>query len=47
MSIHVDDVALLHVLALDKNKVKKSAGIENFFISQSKSSILAEGHQAC
>jgi hypothetical protein len=43
MAIHVDDVALLHVLALDQSKVKKSKGVENFFISQGKSSILREG----
>ena len=43
MAIHVDDVALLHVLALDQNKVKKEAtGVENFFISQSKSSLSRE-----
>lgn len=35
-AVHVDDVALLHVLALDQNKVKKSKGIENFFVSESK-----------
>jgi hypothetical protein len=39
MAIHVDDVALLHVIALDQSKVKKSTGVENIFISQSKSSI--------
>jgi hypothetical protein len=39
MAIHVDDVALLHVIALDQSKVKKSTGVENFFISQSRSSV--------
>jgi hypothetical protein len=47
MAIHVDDVALLHVLALDQGKVKKSTGVENFFISQSKSSITGEGERVC
>jgi hypothetical protein len=46
IAIHVDDVALLHVLALDQNKVKKEAtGVNNFFISQSKLSISREREQ--
>jgi hypothetical protein len=47
MAIHVDDVALLHVIALDQSKVKKSTGVENFFISQSKSSILEKCVYLC
>ena len=47
MAVHVDDVALLHVLALDQGKVKKSSGVENFFISQSKSSFSREGERIC
>jgi len=44
MSVHVDDVALLHVLALDQSKVKKAeTGVENLYISQSRSSIFGEG----
>lgn len=36
VAVHVDDVALLHVLALDQNKVPKNANIENFFIASGK-----------
>lgn len=35
-AVHVDDVALLHVLALDQARVENSNGIENFFVSESK-----------
>lgn len=34
VSVHVDDVSWLHVLALDQNKVAKSKPVQNFFISK-------------
>lgn len=37
MAVHVDDVALLHVLAVDQNRVKRTKSVQNFFFSQSKS----------
>lgn len=38
MSVHVDDVAQVHVLSLDRDKVKITNGVENFLVSQGKSS---------
>lgn len=34
MSVHVDDVAQVHVLSLDREKVKTTNGVENFLVSQ-------------
>ena len=36
MSVHVDDVALAHVLALDKEKIPSTAGVGNYLVAQSK-----------
>lgn len=36
VSVHVDDVASLHVLALDHRKVPETERIQNFFVSQGK-----------
>jgi hypothetical protein len=37
MSVHVDDIALAHVLALDKEKIIPStAGVGNYLVAQSK-----------
>jgi nucleoside-diphosphate-sugar epimerase len=41
VSIHVDDVAELHVLALDQSKVKKAGAVENFLISRGKQYAIA------
>lgn len=38
MAIHVDDVARVHVDALDRNKIKARNGVENCFLSQGKPS---------
>jgi hypothetical protein len=37
VAVHVDDVAWLHVLALDQNKVAKAKPVQNFFLSRGKS----------
>jgi hypothetical protein len=34
VSVHVDDVSELHVLALDQNKVTKTKPVQNFFVSR-------------
>jgi hypothetical protein len=34
VAVHVDDVALLHVLALDQKKVNKSEPVRNYFLSK-------------
>ncbi|KAM0715584.1 hypothetical protein Q7P37_009082 [Cladosporium fusiforme] len=34
ISVHVDDVALLHVMSLDRDKIKTKNGVENFFVSK-------------
>ena len=36
VAVHVDDVAWLHVHALDQNKVPKAKPIQNFFLSRGK-----------
>jgi nucleoside-diphosphate-sugar epimerase len=41
VSVHVDDVAELHVLALDQSKVKKAGAVDNFFISRGKQYAIA------
>lgn len=35
VAVHVDDVASLHVKSLDREKIKTTNGVENFFVSQS------------
>lgn len=46
VAVHVDDVALLHVLALDQNKVQKTRGsIENFLIATGKPCASAKYHR--
>jgi hypothetical protein len=37
MAVHLDDAALAHVLALDKDKIPSTAGLGNYHIGQSKS----------
>ena len=41
VSVHVDDVSWLHVLALDQIKVTKTKPVQNFFISRGKPHTLA------
>lgn len=36
MLVHIDDVSLAHVLALDKDKVPATAGVGNYLMAQSK-----------
>jgi nucleoside-diphosphate-sugar epimerase len=43
VSVHVDDVAELHVLALDQSKVKKAGAVDDFFISRGKQCAIATG----
>jgi nucleoside-diphosphate-sugar epimerase len=43
VSVHVDDVAELHVLALDQSKVKKAGAVDDFFISRGKQYAIATG----
>jgi hypothetical protein len=40
VAVHVDDVALLHVLALDQSKINKTKPVQNFFLSKGKSNPL-------
>jgi hypothetical protein len=41
VSVHVDDVAELHVLALDLTLVKKAGAVDDFFISRGKQRAIA------